>query len=79
MERSLLVRVRVPAREEIMAGVGVEESLLLVVVVTVEVYVPWPRIHCGSSVTISPGVTIVLVARRGRLLGRVMEMSPSES
>lgn len=42
------------------------------------------RIHCGSSVITSPGVTIEespssLFVRRGRLLGRIMRMSPSRS
>ena len=40
---------------------------------------PWPRIHCGSSVTVSPGVRIVLLDKRGRLEEWVMGMPPSES
>ena len=39
------------------------------------------RIHCGSSVTISPGVTIEELESLMRLEGRVssIEVSPSES
>ena len=36
-------------------------------------------IHWGSSVTVSPGVTIDLVESLGRLVGGAMLMSPSES
>ena len=36
-------------------------------------------IHWGSSVTVSPGVTIDLVESLGRLAGGAMSMSPSES
>ena len=36
-------------------------------------------IHWGSSVTVSPGVTIDLVESLGRLVGGAMSMSPSES
>lgn len=37
------------------------------------------RIHCGSSVTVSPGVTMDLVESLGRLEGGGMSVSPSES
>lgn len=37
------------------------------------------RIHWGSSVTVSPGVTMALVESLGRLEGGAMSMSPSES
>lgn len=37
------------------------------------------RIHWGSSVTISPGVTIYFVESFGRLEGGGMSVSPSES
>lgn len=40
---------------------------------------PWPRIHWGSSVTVSPGVIIDLVVSLGRFEGGDMSMSPSES
>ena len=36
-------------------------------------------IHWGSSVTVSPGVTIDLVESLGRLVGGAISMSPSES
>ena len=39
-------------------------------------------IHCGSSVTVSPGVTMAVPCSRARLAGRafsVMSTSPSES
>ena len=36
-------------------------------------------IHWGSSVTVSPGVTIDLVESLGRLAGRAISISPSES
>lgn len=37
------------------------------------------RIHCGSSVTVSPGVTMDLVESFGRFEGGGMSVSPSES
>lgn len=37
------------------------------------------RIHWGSSVMVSPGVTMALVLSLGRLEGGAMSMSPSES
>lgn len=37
------------------------------------------RIHWGSSVTVSPGVTMDLGDSRGRLEGGSMSVSPSES
>ena len=40
---------------------------------------PWPRIHFGSVVTVSPGVTIEFGERRGRVVGGAsVSMSESE-
>lgn len=36
-------------------------------------------IHCGSSVTVSPGVTIDLVDSLGRFAGCSISISPCES
>ena len=55
------MRVSVPATEE----------RIVVVSLVSLVYVPCPRIHCGSSVTISPGVMIACLDRERAVIGFV--------
>lgn len=84
MERSLLVVCRGPGRVAVMV------VLVWEVEGTEGLKVPWPRIHCGSVVMVSPGTRMRF--RRweeeslGRLLGRLllegasaMEVSLEES
>ena len=48
-------------------------------VLEVEVVVPWPRIHCGSEVMVSPGTTVSLARFVGRVSMSGMEESVSEA
>ena len=82
MVRSLLVRVRGPrVVERMMVGGGVVIVVVVLRWVGCGMNVPWPRIHCVSSVMVSPGMAICLerweVSLR-RLAGRVISSSEAD-